>query len=176
MILGSCLLCLLRGIIQQAVKARLYVASFQRFDGLGPPLITLSFSGVSIQGKSCLFFFSYRGSSELEMLLLSIRDGQCPEYTGEDQAICAVGLTKCRPGVFVEAIQYLLVLATPAEVKLFSFRSLVFLFFFVYNFFLCFFISWCLLEFAALKDLMVEIHTLKFQYSLFLTIQYHPME
>ena len=34
----------------------------------------------------------------------------------EEQAICAVGLAKCRPGVFVEAIQYLLVLATPVEV------------------------------------------------------------
>ncbi|WZZ18938.1 hypothetical protein YC2023_112027 [Brassica napus] len=45
-------------------------------------------------------------------------DGQCPEYSGEDQAICAVGLAKCRPGVFVEAIQYLLVLATPVELVL----------------------------------------------------------
>ncbi|CAN7098474.1 unnamed protein product [Brassica rapa subsp. narinosa] len=46
------------------------------------------------------------------------RDGQCPEYSGEEQAICAVGLAKCRPGVFVEAIQYLLVLATPVELVL----------------------------------------------------------
>ena len=45
-----------------------------------------------------------------------VRDGQCPEYSGEDQAICAVGLAKCKPGVFVEAIHYLLVLATPSEV------------------------------------------------------------
>lgn len=62
------------------------------------------------------------GSSEFEMLLINecqIRDGQCPEYSGEEQAICAVGLAKCRTGVFVEAIQYLLVLATPAEVTLF---------------------------------------------------------
>lgn len=51
---------------------------------------------------------------------MSIRDGQCPEYSGEEQAICAVGLAKCRPGVFVEAIQYLLVLATPVEVTLFN--------------------------------------------------------
>uniref|UniRef100_A0A803KU81 Nuclear pore complex protein NUP155 n=1 Tax=Chenopodium quinoa TaxID=63459 RepID=A0A803KU81_CHEQI len=42
-------------------------------------------------------------------------DGQCPEYNGEEQAICAVGLAKSKPGVFVEAIQHLLVLATPAE-------------------------------------------------------------
>ena len=45
-----------------------------------------------------------------------IRDGQCPEYSGEDQAICAVGLAKSKPGVFVEAIQYLLILATPVQV------------------------------------------------------------
>ena len=44
------------------------------------------------------------------------RDGQCPEYSGEEQAICAVGLAKSKSGVFVEAIQHLLVLATPAEV------------------------------------------------------------
>ncbi|PIA62568.1 hypothetical protein AQUCO_00200524v1 [Aquilegia coerulea] len=45
-------------------------------------------------------------------------DGQCPEYSGEEQAICAVGLAKTRPGIFVEAIQYLLVLATPTELIL----------------------------------------------------------
>lgn len=45
-------------------------------------------------------------------------DGQCPEYSGEEQAICAVGLAKSKPGIFVEAIQYLLVLATPVELSL----------------------------------------------------------
>nr|XP_043628932.1 nuclear pore complex protein NUP155 isoform X2 [Erigeron canadensis] len=45
-------------------------------------------------------------------------DGQCPEYSGEEQAICAVGLVKAKPGIFVEAIQYLLVLATPVELLL----------------------------------------------------------
>lgn len=45
-------------------------------------------------------------------------DGQCSEYNGEEQAICAVGLAKAKPGVFVEAIQYLLVLATPVELIL----------------------------------------------------------
>lgn len=45
-------------------------------------------------------------------------DGQCPEYTGEEQAIFAVGLAKAKPGVFIEAIQYLLVLATPVELIL----------------------------------------------------------
>ncbi|KAF9623974.1 hypothetical protein IFM89_007417 [Coptis chinensis] len=46
------------------------------------------------------------------------RDGQCPEYSGEEQAICAVGLAKSKAGIFVEAIQYLLVLATPTELIL----------------------------------------------------------
>ncbi|KAF3432114.1 hypothetical protein FNV43_RR26853 [Rhamnella rubrinervis] len=45
-------------------------------------------------------------------------DGQCPEYSGEEQAICAVGLAKSKPGVFIEAIQYLLILATPVELVL----------------------------------------------------------
>ncbi|KAL5699380.1 hypothetical protein ACHQM5_030294 [Ranunculus cassubicifolius] len=45
-------------------------------------------------------------------------DGQCPEYSGEEQAICSVGLAKCKAGIFVEAIQYLLVLATPTELIL----------------------------------------------------------
>lgn len=45
------------------------------------------------------------------------RDGQCSDYSGEEQAICAVGLAKTKPGVFVEAIQYLVVLATPVEVS-----------------------------------------------------------
>lgn len=45
------------------------------------------------------------------------RDGQCPEYSGEEQAICAVGLAKTRPGVFIQAIQHIIVLATPVEVS-----------------------------------------------------------
>ncbi|KAK1559260.1 hypothetical protein Q3G72_012526 [Acer saccharum] len=45
-------------------------------------------------------------------------DGQCPEYTGEEQVICAVGLAKSKPGIFVEAIQYLMILATPVELVL----------------------------------------------------------
>ncbi|CAN4113008.1 unnamed protein product [Withania somnifera] len=42
----------------------------------------------------------------------------CPEYSGDDQAICVVGLAKVKPGIFVEAIQYLLILATPVELIL----------------------------------------------------------
>jgi nuclear pore complex protein Nup155 len=45
------------------------------------------------------------------------RDGQCPEYSGEEQAICAVGLARAKPGVFIEAIQHIIVLATPVEVR-----------------------------------------------------------
>lgn len=52
----------------------------------------------------------------MQPLFLIFRDGQCPEYSGEEQAICAVGLVRSKPGVFVEGIQYLLVLATPVEV------------------------------------------------------------
>ncbi|RZS24555.1 hypothetical protein BHM03_00057633 [Ensete ventricosum] len=43
-------------------------------------------------------------------------DGQCPEYSADEQAICAVGLAKSKSGIFVEAIQNLLVIATPVEV------------------------------------------------------------
>lgn len=50
------------------------------------------------------------------LLFLSFRDGQCPEYNRDEQAILAVGLAKAKPGVFIEAIQYLIVLATPVEV------------------------------------------------------------
>jgi hypothetical protein len=39
------------------------------------------------------------------------------EYSGEEQAIVAVGLAKPRPGVFVDAIQHLLVLCTTTEVR-----------------------------------------------------------
>lgn len=50
------------------------------------------------------------------IIVLIFRDGQCPEYTCQDQVICAIGLVRSKPGVFIEAIQYLLVLATPLEV------------------------------------------------------------
>lgn len=38
------------------------------------------------------------------------------EYSGEEQAICCVGLVKPKPNVFLSAIQHILVLATPVEV------------------------------------------------------------
>lgn len=49
--------------------------------------------------------------------LVYFRDGQCCEYSAEDHAICAVGSVRPKPGIFVEAIQYLLVIATPVEVR-----------------------------------------------------------
>lgn len=51
------------------------------------------------------------------MRLCFFRDGHCPEFCGDDQVICAVGLAKARPGVFVEAIQYIVILANPVEVR-----------------------------------------------------------
>ena len=39
------------------------------------------------------------------------------EYSGEEQAICAVGIVKPRPGVFMAAIQHILVLCTTVEVR-----------------------------------------------------------
>lgn len=39
------------------------------------------------------------------------------EYSGEDETISAVGLVQPRPGVFVAAIQYLLVVCTTIEVR-----------------------------------------------------------
>ena len=45
--------------------------------------------------------------------------GDAPvEYGGEDQAITAVGLAPARPGVFVDAVTHLLVVATTVEVTL----------------------------------------------------------
>ena len=38
------------------------------------------------------------------------------EYCGEDQAVCAVGIATPRAGVFLEAIQHLIVLCTTSEV------------------------------------------------------------
>ncbi len=40
------------------------------------------------------------------------------EYCGEEQAISCVALVKPKPGVFLEAIQHVLVLATTVEVSL----------------------------------------------------------
>ncbi|KAH0451287.1 hypothetical protein IEQ34_018586 [Dendrobium chrysotoxum] len=52
----------------------------------------------------------------LKIALFVSRDGQCTEYSGEEQSICAAGLARVKPGIFIEAIQYILVVATPVEV------------------------------------------------------------
>lgn len=46
------------------------------------------------------------------------RDVHCTEYSGEEQSICAVGLARVKPGIFVEAIQYILLMSTPVELFL----------------------------------------------------------
>ena len=50
------------------------------------------------------------------MLLAVCRNDIPVEYSGEEQTICAVGLAKPKSGIFVEGIQYLLVVCTPVEV------------------------------------------------------------
>ena len=39
------------------------------------------------------------------------------EYAGEEQAICAVGLAKPKLGIFMAAIQHLIVLCTTTEAR-----------------------------------------------------------
>ena len=46
---------------------------------------------------------------------LDVADDVPVEYSGEEQAIVAVGLVKPKPGVFLEAISYVLVIATTVE-------------------------------------------------------------
>jgi hypothetical protein len=59
------------------------------------------------------------------LLPCSCCSGDVPvEYCGEEQAICCVGLAKPRPGVFLSAIQHVLVLATTVEVCLHGMQEL----------------------------------------------------
>lgn len=117
--------------MQLVGKGLHFVGCFLRYVGPGLQLTTLCFFGVLISGEICNFieclhygemfsvvydvYFTHAIFS-ISFCDLLFRDGQCPEYSGEEQAICAVGLAKSKPGAFVEAIQYLLVLATPVEV------------------------------------------------------------
>lgn len=48
--------------------------------------------------------------------ILLCRNDVPVEYAGEEQAICAVGLTKPKGGVFVAAVQHILILCTTVEV------------------------------------------------------------
>ncbi|KAJ4962058.1 hypothetical protein NE237_021968 [Protea cynaroides] len=89
-----------------------------------PPVLIERYNAASGEGTALCGIFPEirRAWASVDNSLFLWRfdkwDGQCPEYCGEEQAICAVGLTKSKPGIFVEAIQYLLVLATPVELVL----------------------------------------------------------
>ena len=48
--------------------------------------------------------------------MLACRNDVPQEYSGEDETISAVGLVRPKPGIFVPAIQYLLVICTTIEV------------------------------------------------------------
>ncbi|CAL9148560.1 unnamed protein product [Musa hybrid cultivar] len=62
-----------------------------------------------------LNFSSLICGSATKGFMIEAKDGQCPEYSADEQAICTVGLAKWKSGIFVEAIHYLSVLATPVE-------------------------------------------------------------
>ncbi|GAX86588.1 hypothetical protein CEUSTIGMA_g13996.t1, partial [Chlamydomonas eustigma] len=72
------------------------------FCGLFP---TIGRAWASVDNS--LFLWKYDSSGDVPI-----------EYCGEDQAICAVGIVKPRPGVFLEAVKHILVLCTTAEVVL----------------------------------------------------------
>ena len=68
-------------------------------------------------GHHCVYF--HCAAAAAAAAAPGVRRQDVPvEYSGEEQAIVAVGLATPRPGVFVEAIQHLLVLATATEVVL----------------------------------------------------------
>ncbi|XAR72194.1 hypothetical protein NMG60_11018751 [Bertholletia excelsa] len=89
-----------------------------------PPVLIERYNAAGGEGNALCGIFSEirRAWATVDNSLFLWRfdkwDGQCPEYNGEEQAICAVGLVKAKPSIFVEAIQYLLVLATPVELSL----------------------------------------------------------
>ncbi|XP_039127898.1 LOW QUALITY PROTEIN: nuclear pore complex protein NUP155 [Dioscorea cayenensis subsp. rotundata] len=89
-----------------------------------PPVLIERFNAAGGEGTALCGIFPEirRAWASVDNALFLWRfdkwDGQCPEYNGEEQAICAVGLVRSKPGIFVEAIQYLIVLATPVELVL----------------------------------------------------------
>ncbi|KAG1334865.1 nuclear pore complex protein NUP155 [Cocos nucifera] len=89
-----------------------------------PPMLIERYNAAGGEGTALCGFFPEirRAWASVDNSLFLWRfdkwDGQCPDYSMEEQAICAVGLAKSKPGIFVEAIQYLLVLATPVELIL----------------------------------------------------------
>ncbi|KAF2303184.1 hypothetical protein GH714_014407 [Hevea brasiliensis] len=83
-----------------------------------PPVLIERYSAAGGEGTALCGIFpeiqkNFMNSDLVNNGLLSVGNLDC----GEGQAICVVGLAKSKPGVFVKAIQYLLVLATLVEAK-----------------------------------------------------------
>ncbi|TVU47868.1 hypothetical protein EJB05_07484, partial [Eragrostis curvula] len=89
-----------------------------------PPVLIERYNAAAGEGTALCGIFSdiHRAWATVDNSCFVWRfdkwDGQCQEYSVDEQAICAVGLARAKPGIFVEAIQYLLVLATPVELVL----------------------------------------------------------
>lgn len=89
-----------------------------------PPVLVEKYNAAGGEGTALCGIFPEirRAWASVDNTLFMWRfdkwDGQCPEFSGEEETICAVGLVKAKPGIFVEAIQYLLILATPVEIIL----------------------------------------------------------
>uniref|UniRef100_A0A0D9VRE4 UDP-3-O-acyl-N-acetylglucosamine deacetylase n=1 Tax=Leersia perrieri TaxID=77586 RepID=A0A0D9VRE4_9ORYZ len=89
-----------------------------------PPILVERYNAVAGEGTALCGIFSeiHRAWATVDNSFFIWRfdkwDGQCQEYNANEQVICAVGLARAKPGIFVEAIQYLLVLATPIELML----------------------------------------------------------
>lgn len=89
------------------------------------------FWSVGIEAAATGVLAAHSGTGAGKAVLCVVYDGAgCPalpcralcsgdvpvEYSGEEQAICCVGLATPKPGVFLSAIQHILVLATSVEV------------------------------------------------------------
>ncbi|XBH86278.1 hypothetical protein VPH35_073977 [Triticum aestivum] len=89
-----------------------------------PPMLIERYNAAAGEGTALCGIFSeiHRAWATVDNSFYVWRfdkwDGQCQEYHADEQAICAVGLARAKPGIFVEAIQYILILATPVEVML----------------------------------------------------------
>ncbi|KAL5210921.1 hypothetical protein ABZP36_006544 [Zizania latifolia] len=89
-----------------------------------PPMLIERYNAAAGEGTALCGIFSeiHRAWATVDNSFFIWRfdkwDGHCQEHNADDQVICAVGLARAKPGIFVEAIQYLLVLATPVELIL----------------------------------------------------------
>ncbi|KAG2542431.1 hypothetical protein PVAP13_9NG840300 [Panicum virgatum] len=89
-----------------------------------PPMLIERYNAAAGEGTALCGIFSdiHRAWATVDNSFFIWRfdkwDGQCQEHNVDEQAICAVGLARAKPGIFIEAIQYLLVLATPVELVL----------------------------------------------------------